>query len=105
MVLKKQTVTHNGTLSKGKTGIAVGSRIPPHVVIDHGLAAKDIHSSQRTATSARSPSLYEGQVFQMLADMKEWMKEQARSDCERNQVALDRENVAHEHGAQKQLND
>ena len=42
----------------------------------------------------------------MLADMKEQMKEQqARSDRNRKQAALDRKNAAHEQKVLKRLND
>ena len=42
----------------------------------------------------------------MLTDLKEQMKEkQARSDHDRKQAALDRENIDREQEALKQLND
>ena len=53
-------------------------------------------SSQSIVTSAQLP-LYESQNLQMLADMKERMKEkQAPSDRVRELVTLNCENVVHE---------
>ena len=41
---------------------------------------------------SKHPSQYEDQILQMLTDMKEQMKEQqAQSDCDREQAAVDRE--------------
>ena len=50
-------------------------------------------------------SLYEGQILQMLADMKEQMEQQARSNRDREQAAPDREDTVCEQGALRQLND
>jgi len=47
-------------------------------------------------------TLFEGQILQMLAHMKEL---QAQSDRNREQAALDHEIAAHEQEALKQLND
>jgi len=45
--------------------------------------------------------LFEGRIFQMLADIKQ---QQAQSDRCREQAALDRERVTHEQEGLKQLN-
>ena len=58
-------------------------------------------STYHTTNNARSLPLYEGYILQMLAEMEQ-MKEQARSDCDRTQGALDRENAAREQEALKQ---
>jgi len=53
--------------------------------------------SQRTATSARPLPQYERKILQMLAGMKNQMKEQqAWSDHDQEQVAPDHENVVRE---------
>ena len=76
MAQKKQTITHNGALSKGKTNTATGGTVTPQaldckdVIEDTGFL-----SSLRIATRAWSPLLYKGQIFQMLVDMKEQIKE------------------------------
>ena len=77
--------------------------VPRHPA-DSERATYDVgfSSSQRTAISARTPPLYEGHIFQMLTDRKE---QQAWSDRDREQVALNCENVMHEQEVLKQLND
>jgi len=72
--------------------------IPPHT-IDRECVTKDISSSssQRAAANTCSLPLYEGQILQILADMKEQVKEQPiQSDCARELAALDHENTARE---------
>ena len=59
-------------------------------------------STYHTTTNARSPPLYEGYILQMLAEMEQMKVKQARSDCDRTQGALDRENAACEQEALKQ---
>ena len=79
---------------------------PPQALDRECLAEDDGFSSQRAAASARAPPLYEGQIFQMLADMKEQMKvQQAQSDRDWKQAALDRNNAVKEQEALKQHND
>ena len=52
------------------------------------------------------PSQYDDQILQMLADLKEQMKEQhAQTDRDQEQVALDRKNAIREHEALRQLNE
>ena len=106
VALKKQTIVHNSAMSKDMTNTAGEGTIPLHT-IDRKRAAEDTgSSSQRAVANARLPLLYESQTLQMLADTKEQMKEQqARSDHDREQAALDRENVASEQEALKQLCD
>jgi len=68
--------------------------------IDQPYTTKDIGSSSPQGTTANVQILllqYKDQIFQMLADIKEQMKEQqAQSDRDRKQMVLDRENVIHE---------
>ena len=87
MTLNKQTIVYNGAPSRGMTNTAAGGTIPPHVDFEH-TTEDTCSSSQRTLP------LYEGQILQMLADMKEQMKEQVQLDRDREQAALDRDNVA-----------
>ena len=103
MASKKQTIIHNGVLSKGRTNTTAGGMDPPHA-IDNECPAEDTNSSssQRETTNARSPSLYKGQILQILVDMKKHMKEkQAQSDCGREQEPLDSENIARKQEALK----
>jgi len=82
MAPKKQTIAHNGAMSKGRTNTTVGDTIPLHT-IDRELVGEHTgsSSSQRAAANACVSLLYEGQIIQMFVDMKEQMKDQqARSD-------------------------
>ena len=76
MASRKQTINHNRVPSKNKTNSAVGDTILPPVV-NQQVATKDIGSSspQGSAVIIRLTLLLEAQILQMLADMKEQMKE------------------------------
>jgi len=106
MAPKKQTIAHNGALTKGKTSVPVAGIVPPPAVDrEHVAENGDSSLSQRIAISIRSPLLYEGQILQMLVDMKEQMKKQHNQlDHDRVQAALDSDNATREEML-KQLND
>jgi len=88
MAPKKQTIIYNGALSKGGTNTNTGGTVPPYPA-NRERATDDVGSSfQRIATSAQLP-LFEGQLLQMLVDMKEQIEQQARSDRDREQETLD----------------
>ena len=69
MAPKKQTIMHNGALFKAGTNTNIEARSPYVSNCEHITDNSDSSSSQRIATSAQPP-LYEGQILQMLADMK-----------------------------------
>ena len=77
MAPKKQKIAHNNALSKGRTKTTARGMIPLQT-IDRERVEEDISSSstQRATANAHAPPLYEGENFQMLADMKEQMKKQ-----------------------------
>ena len=79
---------------KGGTNTDTRGTVPPHASNCERITDDaDSFSSQRIAANAQ-PLLFEGQIFQILADMKKQMKKQrAQSDHEREQVALDHKNV------------
>jgi len=73
----KQTVTRNGNPSRGKTNSIVRG-IVPQPIVEHD-ATEDTGAPphlRAVATSVQPAPLFEGQILQMLADMKEQMKEQ-----------------------------
>jgi len=95
MARKKQRFIHDSAPSKGRTNTTAGGTVPP--TPSASIPQKTLAPShfKRAATSARSSPLYEGQIFQMLTDMKEQMKEQqAQSDHNWMQAALARDNAA-----------
>ena len=79
----------------------------PSPVVDQPHTTKDIGSSpQKAAANVQPPPQYEDQTLQMLAGMNEQTKEQqAQSNHDREQAALDRENVIREQEALRQLNE
>ena len=100
-------ITHNGAPLKGNTNTIVGGTDLSHT-IDRECLSKDNGSStcQRAATSAWAPSLYKGQILQMLTDVKEQMKEQqVQTNHDRKQAALNCDNTAREQEPLKQHND
>jgi len=52
MAPKKQTIVHNGTLSKGGTNTTAGGTVPPHAVDREHATEGTGFSSQRITTSA-----------------------------------------------------
>ena len=95
----KQTVTRNGNPSRGKTNSIVRGIVPQPIVDQHD-ATEDTGAPphlRAVATSVQLAPLFEGQILQMLADMDQ----QIRSDHGREQVALNRENAAHENTARE----
>ena len=103
MTLKKQPTTSEGTTSKNKSVVTVGDIIPPSGLspitedtistLSHG-DIRDIHL----------PSVYETQLLQMFADMKELAKQQALFDREREQDEQDRVHTARKQEEMKHLN-
>ena len=82
MAPRKQTVIHNSVSSKGKANNTAGGMIPP-LADDQQRATEDTGSSspQGVAASIQPTPLFEGQMLQMLVDMKKQMKgQQIRSD-------------------------
>jgi len=105
MAPKKQSTTGEGTTSKGKSVATAGNIIPPESI---GPIIEDIISalSQVTTGDIHPPSIYEAQLLQMFADMKEELtKQQALFDCEWEQAEHDREHAAREREEMKHLND
>ena len=104
MALRKQTTTFNRSTSKGMAISTVsGIVLPP--AIDQPHATEDTGSSpKRGNRQCQPPQQHENQVLQMLADIKEQIKEQAQSDRNQEQESLDRENVIHEQETMRQLN-
>jgi len=91
MAPRKQIITHNGVPSKGKTNSIVGGTIPPPAVNQQHATEDTISSPQEAAASVRPMPLFEGQILQILIDVKEQMTEQqAQSDRDWEQAALDR---------------
>jgi len=103
---KKQVIAPNDAPPKVKTNTIVGGTISPRTVnSEHATEDTGSFLSKRTANSAQSLPLYEGQILQMLADMKEQMKKQTESDHDLKQATLDCENSNCEQEALKQLNE
>ena len=78
MAPRKQAVTLNGTTSKGKAIDIIGRTVPlPAIDQPHTIAYTGSSSSSGAVANVQVPRpQYEDQLFQMLADMKEQMKEQ-----------------------------
>ena len=93
--------------SKGKTNSTIGGTIPSPAD-DQRDTTEDIgsFSPPRAASNIQLTPFFKGQIFQVLVDMKEQMKEQQiRSNHDREQATLDSENVACEQEALKCHND
>ena len=70
---------------------------PPAIDQQHTTEDTGSFSPHKAATNFRPQLLFEGQILQMLADMKEQMKkQQAQLDRDQEKAVLDRERVSHE---------
>ena len=73
MAPRKQTITLNGPMSKGKTINAIGGTVPHQPSINYILSKILALSRLRGATAnvQALPPQYEDQILQILDDMKE----------------------------------
>ena len=74
--LGRKSSAHNDVPSKGRTNnTARGTILLPAIDRQHATEVTGSSSPPGTAASAQPP-LFEGQILQILIDMKEQMKEQ-----------------------------
>jgi len=96
MAPRKQIITHNDVPSKGKTNSIVGGTVPPPAVNQQHATEDTGSSPQEAAASVRPTPLFEGQILQILVDVKEQIKEhQAQSDRDWEQATLDHKRAVH----------
>ena len=99
MAPRKQIVVLNEATSKGKAINIIGGMVPPPTIDQSHITENMGSLPQGAAANIQTPSPHsEDQILQMFFDMKQQMKEQqAQSDRDREQAALDRDNAIHEH--------
>ena len=71
MALRKQTITHNDIPPKCKANNTAGCAVLPPAVNQHNVTKDSGSSSPQGAPASVQQPLLEGQILQMLIDMKE----------------------------------
>ena len=95
MPSKKQATTHD-VFPSGAKPVSIANDVATECQLD---AENSTSSALHGATNNAHPSpLSEGQLLQMIVEMKAQMKErQVQTNLERKQAALDRENARRDH--------